>query len=48
MKIGFVSTNNYVPGGSEYLWAQTAKYLCELGIEVVVSVPKWEPVSVRF
>jgi glycosyltransferase involved in cell wall biosynthesis len=44
MRIGFVSTNDWVPwGGSEELWYQTAKVLKAQGIEVGATVAFWQP-----
>jgi glycosyltransferase involved in cell wall biosynthesis len=45
MRIGFVSTNDWVPwGGSEELWYQTAKILKAIGIEVGASIARWDPI----
>jgi glycosyltransferase involved in cell wall biosynthesis len=44
MRIGFVSTNDWVPwGGSEELWYQTAKALQTNGVEVGATVAFWQP-----
>lgn len=45
-KVAFIATNDWVPwGGSEYCWAAAAERLARRGIEVRVSVKRWdEPV----